>query len=184
MKGLTRSKLSYSERKELAFDYFGREWKNVDIANKIGVTPETIASYRKEWEEKKELAVYSDPNYLNNILQHTQERVEQLEAVIRETWETSDTTTNENAKVAALRTIKDTIMDIAKLQRLTDTRVEVIDRTEKAQQVQEVILEMINIVVKDCPRCRQELSNRLEEARQLKEGRRQDGNRQPKELNA
>jgi dynactin complex subunit len=169
-RGLTKSKLSYSERKELAFDMFAREWKNADIARKIDVTPETIASYRREWEERKEEAVYSDPNYLNNIVQHTLERVEQLEEVIRESWNAADKTLNENAKVAALRTIKDAIMDIAKLQRLTDTRIEVINKTEQAYQVQQVILEMLNIVVKDCPRCRQELAVRLEEARQLREG--------------
>ena len=169
-KGLTKSKLTYSERKEMAFDLFAREWKNVDIARKLGVTPETIANYKRGWEDKKEEALWRDPNYLNNILQHTHERIEQLEQVIRESWDAADSSMNENAKVAALRTIKDTVMDIAKLQRLTDTRIEVIDRTEKAQQVQEVILEMLNIVVRDCPKCRQELADRLEEAKQIRSG--------------
>jgi len=169
-KGRTLSKLSYSERKELAFDLFAREWKNIDIARKLEVTPETIANYKRGWEDKKEEALWRDPNYLNNILQHTHERIEQLEQVVRESWNTYDETPNQNAKVAVLRTIKDTVMDVAKLQRLTDTRIEIIDKAERATQVQEVILEVLNTVVKECPRCRHELAKRLAEAREIKEG--------------
>jgi len=170
-KGKTNSSLSYSERKEIAFDLFTRHWKNADIAKKIEVTPETISSYRKEWERLSEEASWNDPNYLNRILEHTKARVSELEIVINKAWDVAEKTENQNAKVSALRAIKDTIMDIAKLQRLTDTRIEIVDQAEKATQVQAIILEMINVVIQECPTCKAKLASRLNEVASLREGR-------------
>jgi len=170
-KGKTTSIMSYSERKETAFDLFTRHWTNADIARHIGVTPETISNYRREWDKLSEEAAWSDPNYLNKILEHTKARVTELEQVINQTWGIADGGKNDNARVAALRTIKDTIMDIAKLQRLTDTRIEIVDQAEKATQVQTIILEMINSVIQECPDCKYKLAIRLSEANALKEGR-------------
>jgi predicted transcriptional regulator len=174
-KGKTKSSLSYSERKETAFDLFTRHWTNADIARHLEVTPETISSYKKEWEKLSEEAVWNDPNYLNKILEHTRGRIDELEKVISRTWDVADGSDNQNAKVSALRTIKDTIMDVAKLQRLTDTRIEIVNQAEKALQVQTVILEMINQVIQDCPRCKQALSDKLREASALREGKTQLG---------
>ena len=169
-KGKTKSSLAYSERKEIAFELFTRRWKNADIARKLEVTPETISTYRKEWERLSEEAAWSDPNYLNRILEHTKARVSELETVITKTWDVTDESENQNAKVSALRTIKDTIMDIAKLQRLTDTRIEIVDQAEKAAQVQSIILEMINVVIQECPTCKAKLASRLNEVASLREG--------------
>lgn len=170
-KGKTKSKLTYSERKETAFELFTRHWSNADIARKLDVTPETISNYKREWEKIQEESVWNDPNYLNRILEHTKSRVTELEQVMSHGWTAFEGTANENAKMAALRIIKDTIMDMAKLQRLTDTRIEIVNQAEKALQVQTILLEMINTVISDCPHCRHALAEKINEVTAIQEGR-------------
>lgn len=162
--------MTYSERKELAFEYFEKRWKNADIARMLDVTPETISNYKREWKKYNEEAAWEDPNYLNKILEHTKARVNDIDMVVKSLWKMVDTMGEGQAKVSALRTIKDAIMDISKLQRLLDQRIEIVDQAEKANATQAIILEMINIIIDDCPSCKAKLAGRLAEAQELRGG--------------
>jgi hypothetical protein len=86
-RGSTASTLSLSERRETAFDLFMRGWTNKDIAEAIDVTPETVARYRKDYNDRISEAAASNPGLLAQVLENTIVLLEENAAVRKALWD-------------------------------------------------------------------------------------------------
>lgn len=85
-RGRTRSSLNRSERIERAYELFARGYTNADVARELRVSPDTVTSYRRLYEEKLRNTAESNPNLFNEVLLNTQRQIVELDQVRKDAW--------------------------------------------------------------------------------------------------
>lgn len=86
-RGRTDSPYNLSQRREKAFDLFMKGWTDVNVAERLQVTAETVARYRKEYMDTIELQARSNPSMLRQVLENTIVALEENATVRKSLWE-------------------------------------------------------------------------------------------------
>ena len=86
-RGRTSSTMGISARKEKAFTFFSRGWKNADVAREISVTPDTVKRYRDEYEATIREQAADNPRLLVNIVENTVRAINELDELRKAAWE-------------------------------------------------------------------------------------------------
>lgn len=85
-RGKPGSPLSRAERLDKAFDYFRMGYSDADVARRLKLHPDTIASYRRKFEDRIQDAVRERPELLNDVLGNTYRVLDELNMVIKDAW--------------------------------------------------------------------------------------------------
>lgn len=83
----SKSKLSLSERRELAFQLFARGYTNRDVASRLRVSEDTAGSYRKHYEERIHAQAAANPAFLRDVLSNTVRSLTELDAIRADAWQ-------------------------------------------------------------------------------------------------
>lgn len=83
----TRSSLRLSQRKERAFELFGRGWTAVDVASELDVSEDTAQRYKREWRDRIELQARENPAMLIEVLQNTIQALYENDQIRKRLWE-------------------------------------------------------------------------------------------------
>lgn len=86
-RGRTRSTLSLKERKQRAFDLMDRGYHNAEIGRTIGVTADTMTSYRRQYEAGIQDTAAANPRLLTDILGNTIRSLKELDQVRMDAWQ-------------------------------------------------------------------------------------------------
>jgi predicted transcriptional regulator len=86
-RGVTASTLNVSQRREKAYDLFGRGWKNADVARDLRVTPDTVKRYRDEYDAQLVRQAAENPRLLVNVIENTVRALTELDQLRRSVWE-------------------------------------------------------------------------------------------------
>lgn len=85
-KGKTKSTLNLSKRRERAFELFARGYTNTDVAKDLKVRMDTVASYRKLYEERIHAQAAANPNFLREVVDNTVRALEELDKIRADAW--------------------------------------------------------------------------------------------------
>lgn len=89
-KGKSKSKLTLSQRREKAFRLFLKGYTNADVARELGVTADTVTSYRRLYEERLADEAEHNPQLLRDVLKNTVQALYELDAIRMEAWAALD----------------------------------------------------------------------------------------------
>lgn len=82
----SKSKLKLSQRREKAFSFFARGYTNTDVAAELKVHPDTVAGYRKLYEENLHAQAAANPGFLKDVLTNTIRNLAELDHIKAEAW--------------------------------------------------------------------------------------------------
>lgn len=85
-RGSTASTYSLQERKDIANQMFARGSRDSDVADYLDVHPDTVARYRKEYEEALVTQARNNPHMLTDVLLNTMRSLDELDEVRKEAW--------------------------------------------------------------------------------------------------
>lgn len=78
--------MNLSKRRERAFQLFARGYTNADAKKDLGVSNDTIAGYRKLFNERIHAQAASNPEFLSDVLANTMRVLEETEQVRADAW--------------------------------------------------------------------------------------------------
>lgn len=165
-KGKTASTLGLSQRREQAFRRFLQGWNNVDVAKDIGVTAETVARYRNEYQEQITTQARENPRLLLNVIPNTVQSLHELEAVRKATWDEYEENVDRPAiRQQCLRTLTSIQAERAKLLGLFGVKQEFLLHVQNVQHVQQRILDWMrqNLCAEDREKLTKFLTTELAE---------------------
>lgn len=142
-RGRTRSKLTKSERMEIAFEGFAKGEGDSSIARKLHVTRQTVASYRAKYEERIHARAAANPNFLRDVVSNTMRALEELDKIRADAW----------AHMEPRRTITEHTCPECQAEFIVKERIEVSDDTRskymghllKAQDMRAKLLGVLGI---------------------------------------
>lgn len=82
----TKSKKNLSQRREEAFKLFARGYSNVDVAQELKVSRNTVASYRERYEQSIHAQAAAKPGFLREVLANTIRSLEEVDAIRADAW--------------------------------------------------------------------------------------------------
>jgi hypothetical protein len=85
-RGRTRTSKKLADRRLEAFECFSQGYTDVATAAKVGVTRQTVAAYRRIYEEQLQARVAANPGLLQNVLQNTLRVLDEIDQVREDAW--------------------------------------------------------------------------------------------------
>lgn len=85
-RGRPKTKKKLAERRLEAFDCFRKGFSDVATAEKIGVTRQTVATYRDLYERSLGEQARANPELLAQVLQNTVRSLAELDAIREDAW--------------------------------------------------------------------------------------------------
>lgn len=82
----SNSKLGLSQRREKAFESFAKGYTNTDVAKLLKVHMDTVAGYRRLYEERIHSQAAANPNFLKDVLTNTVRSLEELDRIRADAW--------------------------------------------------------------------------------------------------
>ena len=82
----SNSKMTLSERREKAFEYFSRGYTNRKVASILKVNKDTAAGYRRKYEENLQAQARANPDFLKDIAANTVRSLEELDRIREDAW--------------------------------------------------------------------------------------------------
>jgi hypothetical protein len=82
----SKSRLSLSKRRERAFELFARGYTNKDVKADLGVSGDTVANYRKLFEERVHAQAASNPEFISDVLTNTLRLLTESDQVRADAW--------------------------------------------------------------------------------------------------
>lgn len=140
-RGRTNSTLSLSERRERAMRRFLQGYTNIDIARELGVTDETVARYRAEYEDQIRTQARERPDLLIRVVDNTVLTLQELELVRQTTWEEYQEAESPNTRATLLNTLVKIGQQKASLFGLFGVRQEFFLHIQKVERFQQALLE-------------------------------------------
>ena len=165
------TKASRNEKKMYAFDLLSRGFGVTDIENKCRVSHVTAVNYKKEWKQTFVEKSISDPFILEKVIENVYRLLDELEMQYKEAWTVYDGAVEDKDKVAALRVCKDLSAEKAKILRLTDLRIEIVNQTTRAMRAQEALLAILSDASMFCDGCREAIGMKLVELEESMHGK-------------
>lgn len=144
-------------------------YKPAEIARSLNISPAQTRHYINQYETFLQKRVNEDPDYLNRVAEHTFEALERLDNLIKEAWETYDTCRNNDMITQQINLIKvagGLEAQRANLLQLMGGKMDsgMSSRVIRAEQVNEIVSNIIREVIADCDVCRLEAQPLLAEA--------------------
>jgi RNase H-fold protein (predicted Holliday junction resolvase) len=104
-----------------------------------------------------------NPKYLDNKLQLTVRHIESLDRLLKEQWALYERLTDENpkSKNQALASIKNIVMDQARLQQLLSNDRDIQKRLEEMKEANHKLIIMFKNITKDCEHCTERLNKEI-----------------------
>jgi transposase-like protein len=140
-RGRTASTLSLQQRRETAMRRFLQGYTNTDIAREIGVTDETVARYRAEYEDQIRTQARERPDLLIRVVDNTILTLQELELVRQTTWEEYQECESANTRTSLLNTLVKIGQQKAQLFGLFGVRQEYFLHVQKTERFQQALLE-------------------------------------------
>lgn len=154
---------------EKVSELYLKGYKNAQIARSLDISPAQAKHYVDQYKEAIATRVMEDPDFLDRIQDNTLEALEQIDLLIKESWETY-----ENAKELEMMNQQINLLKVAgdltdkrnKLLQLVGAKIDsgMTARMQKAEQVNFVVSSIIKDIISGCDRCRNEAQVRLAEA--------------------
>jgi hypothetical protein len=147
-------------------------YKNSEIAQVLNITPRAAREYVQEYMSIIQTQVDNDPHFMERIGFNTMKAVKELDELSKEAWETVNIATNEGmvtARVQSLKLALEISTKKAQLHQLLGTGQRssdsgLMERTQRAEGVNQLLSGVIREVVADCERCRERTRVALAEA--------------------
>lgn len=83
----TKSKKNLSQRRERAFQLFARGYTNTDVKKDLNVSMETVAGYRKLFNERLHAQAAANPNFLSEVVENSMRALEELDHIRADAWQ-------------------------------------------------------------------------------------------------
>jgi predicted transcriptional regulator len=150
-KGKTASTLSLGARRDKANELFARGYSNAEISREIGTTPDTVARYRKRYQESISEEARTNPTMLRDILRNTMGALGALDQVLQEAWRNYAQTSTESLKATYLNTALKALEQRHKLLQLFGVKAEYLAQVAIIQDQQKRLIEFMqtNLCVDD-----------------------------------
>lgn len=110
-----RHAMGLGQRKEKARELFIKGYNNAEVAREIGVHPDTVTRYRREYEQSIKDAAAINPTLLRDVVQNTVQSLEHLDRVRAEAWKRYEGASSESTKATFLNIVRNTESDRAKM---------------------------------------------------------------------
>lgn len=94
-RGKTKSTMSLKQRREKAFDLFLKGYSDLEVAQRLKVTRQTVNNYRRRYEETIHDEARSNPTLLREVVANTMRSLHELERVRSEAWKSMEDRTVE-----------------------------------------------------------------------------------------
>lgn len=105
MPGQRRHQMGLGQRKEKARELFTKGYRNAEVAREIGVHPDTVTRYRREYDQSIKDAAQANPNLLRDVVQNTVQSLEHLDNVRAEAWKMYEQAETKQVKATFLNTV-------------------------------------------------------------------------------
>lgn len=143
--------------------------KETEIAREKSISPSTVKSYIKQWEEWIKDKAQENPELFDRVLENTILFLENYDFMLKNAWEVHD-----DAKLAAvastrlqaLKLIQELNAQKARLYQLLGPRVDnnYLEKSKRAERINELLSDILRRVVSGCERCMPLVWEDLQEA--------------------
>lgn len=82
----TKSKLTLSQRREKAYELFARGYTNKDVKERLHVSNDTVANYRKQYNERIHAQAAANPKLLQDVVSNVIRTLEELDQIRADAW--------------------------------------------------------------------------------------------------
>lgn len=82
----SKSKLSLSQRRERAFELFAKGYTDVAVRQDLRVAKDTVASYRRMYEQSLATQAAAMPEFLTQVVLHTFRSLQELDLIREDAW--------------------------------------------------------------------------------------------------
>lgn len=100
-----RHTMGLGQRKDKARELFIKGYTNAEVAREIGVHPDTVTRYRREYDQSVKDAAISNPTLLRDVVQNTIQALEHLDRVRAEAWQQYEAAETKQVKATFLNTV-------------------------------------------------------------------------------
>lgn len=143
--------------------------KETDIAKMKGISVSSVRSYLNEWEEYVKDKAITNPELFDRVLENSIKFMETFDLMIKNAWEVHDEAKESSVsatRLSALKVIHELTAQKARLFQLLGPKQDTsyLEKTKRAERVNEVLSEILRNTVSDCIRCRPLVWDQLQEA--------------------
>lgn len=145
----------------------GYTWQ--DIAEAKNISPKTAKILSDEYTQLIRESAEGDPDFMDRIQENTIRFLKEFEEISKEAWETVNIATDAGmvtARINALKLSKEVAETKARLLQLLGGKVDsgYMARMQRAENVNQILSQVIREIVADCDHCRAEAQIALREA--------------------
>lgn len=143
--------------------------KETQIAAQKGISVSTVRVYLNEWEDFVKDKAVKNPELFDKVLENSLKFIENFDLLLKNAWEVHDEAMESAVpatRLSALKLIQEITTQKARFYQLLGPRQDVnyIEKTKRAERVNEVLSDIIRSTIADCGRCRPMVWDQLEEA--------------------
>lgn len=145
----------------------GYTWQ--DIAEAKDISPRLAKQLADEYTQLIAESAQNDPDFMDRIQENTLRFLKEFEEISKEAWETVNIATDAGmvtARINALKLSKEVAETKARLLQLLGAKVDsgYMARMQRAENVNQILSNVIREIVADCDHCRAEAQIALREA--------------------
>jgi transposase-like protein len=144
--------MGIGQRKDKARELFIKGYTNAEVAREVGVHPDTVTRYRREYEQSVRDAANNNPTLLRDVVQNTVQALEHLDRVRAEAWKRYESAETGQVKATFLNTVLKAEGERAKILGLMGVKGDTLAFVQRIKAQQEQLTEHMRENL--CDECR------------------------------
>jgi hypothetical protein len=128
----------------MAFEMFLKGRTVTEVADAVGVAPDTASRYKAEYEQRWQEYARANPSFLRDILANTIRSLEELDTVRRSAWDRYENTVSDSIRAQMLNTVLKAQEQRAKLLGVLGVKAEFLALVNNVQIVQNKLLDFMS----------------------------------------
>lgn len=134
-------RMGMGQRKEKARELFARGYRNAEVAREVGVHPDTVTRYRREYDEALREQAAANPRLLADVVQNTVQSLQHIDEVYKEAWVRYEHAESAQVKATFLNTALKAEGERAKILGLMGVKGDTLAFVQRIKAQQDALIE-------------------------------------------